>query len=170
MNAPFILQILLLHYCVPWPSRHWLTPPAWHTLFSWDVFCLFTGLSLFLPILYPWGLGHTAQVLSNICWTEDFKKVVVFVQSLSPVSFWLQELQHSGFPVLQYCPEFVQTCPLNQWCHPTISPYVIPFLCPQSFPALGPFPVSWLFTSGGQSIEALASVLPMNVQDWFPLG
>ena len=59
-NASFILRTLLMHYCVPWPSRHWLTPPAWHTLFSWDVFCLFTCLSLSLSILYPWGLGHTA--------------------------------------------------------------------------------------------------------------
>ena len=64
-------------------------------------------------------------------------------------------------------------CPLSQWCHPTISSSVIPFSsCLQSFPASGSFPVSWLFTSGGQStgVSASASVLPMNIQDWFPLG
>ena len=59
------------------------------------------------------------------------------------------------------------------WCHPTISSYVVPFSsCPQSFPASGSFQMSQLFTSGGQSIGASAStsVLPMNIQDWFPLG
>ena len=61
-------------------------------------------------------------------------------------------------------------CPLSQWCHPTISSCVVPFSsCLQSFPASGAFPVSRLFTSGGQSIGVSASVLPMNIQDWFPL-
>ena len=61
---------------------------------------------------------------------------------------------------------------LSQWCHPTISSSVIFFSCPQSFPVSGSFSISWLFASGGQSIGALASalVLPMNTQDWFPLG
>ena len=62
---------------------------------------------------------------------------------------------------------------LSQWCHPTISSSVVPISsCPQSFPASGSFPVSQLFTSGGQSIGVLAStsVLPMNIQDWFPVG
>ena len=61
--------------------------------------------------------------------------------------------------------------PLSRWCHPTISSSVIPFsFCPQSFPALGAFPLSWLFVSGGKSIGASASVLPMNIQGWFHLG
>ena len=63
--------------------------------------------------------------------------------------------------------------PLSQWCHPTVSSSVIPFSsCLQSFPASGSFPVSQLFASGGQSIgaSASASVLLMNIQDWFPLG
>ena len=61
----------------------------------------------------------------------------------------------------------------SRWCHPTISSFVSPFSsCLQSFPASGSFPVSWFFTSGGQSIggSASASVLPMDIQDWFPLG
>ena len=65
------------------------------------------------------------------------------------------------------------SCPLSWWCHPAISSSVIPFSsCPQSLPASGSFPVSQLFASGGQSIgvSALASVLPMNTQDWSPLG
>ena len=65
------------------------------------------------------------------------------------------------------------SCPLSQWCHPTISSSIIPFSsCPQSFPASGSFPMRQLFTSGVQSIgaSASASVLSMNIQDWFPLG
>ena len=65
------------------------------------------------------------------------------------------------------------SCPLSQWCHPTISSSVIPFSsCLQSFPTSGSFPMSQFFALGGQSIgvSASASVLPMNIQDWFPLG
>ena len=62
-------------------------------------------------------------------------------------------------------------CPLSRWCHPTILSSVTPFSCPQSFPVSGSFPISQLFTSGGQSIGASASpsVLPMNIPGWFPL-
>ena len=60
------------------------------------------------------------------------------------------------------------SCPLSWWCHLTISFSAIPFSsCLQSFPSSGSFPVSWLLASGGQGIEASASVLPMNVQSWF---
>ena len=68
---------------------------------------------------------------------------------------------------------YSNSCPSSQWCHPTISSSVVPFSsCPQSFPAPGSFPMSQLFAWGGQSIgvAALASVLPMNTQDWSPLG
>ena len=64
-------------------------------------------------------------------------------------------------------------CPLSRWCHPTISSSVVPFSsCPQSFPESGSFQISQLFTPGGQNIgvSASTSVLPMNIQDWFPLG
>ena len=65
------------------------------------------------------------------------------------------------------------SCPLSRWCHPTISSSIAPFSsCPQSFPASGSFPMSQLFATGGQSIGASSSmsVLPMNIQGWFPLG
>ena len=78
-----------------------------------------------------------------------------------------------GLPVLHYFPEFAQTHALSCWCHPIISSSVISFSsCPQSFPASGYFPMSRLFASGGQRIgvSASASVLPMNIQSWFPLG
>ena len=73
-------------------------------------------------------------------------------------------------PTPKPCPN---SCPSSQWCHPTISPSVVPFSsCLQSFPASGSFPMSQFFASGGQSIGvwASASGLPMNIQDWFPLG
>ena len=76
-------------------------------------------------------------------------------------------LQHTRLP----CPS--NSCPLSGWCHPTISSSDIPFSsCLQSFPASGSFPVNQFFSSGEQSIgvSASASVLPMNIQDWFPLG
>ena len=79
-----------------------------------------------------------------------------------------------GFPVLHQLLELAQTrLPLSRWCHPTISSSVAPFSsCLQSFLASGSFPMSRLFVSGGQSIgaSALASVLPMTIQGWFPLG
>ena len=65
------------------------------------------------------------------------------------------------------------SCPLCQWCHPTISSSVVPFSsCPQSLPASGSFPMSWFLASGSQSIGASAStsILPMNMQGWFSLG
>ena len=68
---------------------------------------------------------------------------------------------------------YSNSCPLSRWCHQTISTSVVPFsFCLQSFPASGSFPMSQFFASGGQSIgvSASASVLPMTIQDWFPLG
>ena len=93
--------------------------------------------------------------------------------SVMPNSLWPHELQHSSLP----CPSpFPRICsksyPLSRWCHPAIAFSVLPFsACLQSFPASGSFPMSQLFTSGGQSIGASASepVLPMNIQGWFPL-
>ena len=77
-----------------------------------------------------------------------------------------------GFPVLHCLLELAQTHIHWVWCHPTISSSVTPFSCPQSFPTSGSFPRSHLFASGGQSIGASpsASVLPTNIQGWFPLG
>ena len=83
-------------------------------------------------------------------------------------------LQHARLPWPSRTPGACSnSCPLSQWCHPTISSSVVPFSSrPQSFLASGSFPMSQLFASGGQSIGVLASasVLPMNILDWFPLG
>ena len=99
---------------------------------------------------------------------------VQFSHSVMSNSLWPNEPQHAR----PRCPSptpgvYPNPCPLSQWCHPTISPSVILFSsCPQSFPASGSFQMSQLFPSGGQSIgvSASASVLPMSIQDWFPLG
>ena len=78
-----------------------------------------------------------------------------------------------GFPVLHCLPVCSNPWPLSWWCHPTSSSSVAPFSsCPQSFPTSGSSQMSWLFASGGQSIGAStsASVFPVNIEDWFPLG
>ena len=78
-----------------------------------------------------------------------------------------------GHPVHHQLPEFTHSCPLSQWCHPAISSSVVPFSsCPQSLLASGSFPMSQLFSWGGQStgFSASASVLPVNTQDWAPLA
>ena len=105
----------------------------------------------------------------KICW-----EVVAVVQSLSHV--WLfvtpQSTAHQATLPSLSLGVCANSCPLSQWCHPTISSFVAPFpSCPQSFPESESLPMSWLFTSGGQNIGALASasVLPMNMQGWFPL-
>ena len=87
-------------------------------------------------------------------------------------SLWSQGLQHTRLLYPSLSPGACSNSgPLSQWCHPTIASSVIPFSsCLQSFPASGSFPVSRLFTSGGQSIGASASASVLLIQDWFPLG
>ena len=93
----------------------------------------------------------------------------VMSESLQP-----HEPQHARPPCPSPIPGvYSNPCPLSWWCHPAISSSVVPFSsCPQSFPASGSFPMSQLFMSGGQSIgvSASTSVLPMNTEDWSPLG
>ena len=99
---------------------------------------------------------------------------VQFSRSVMSNSLRPHESQHARPPVHHQLPELTQTsCPSSQWCHPAISASVIPISsCPQSLPAPGSFPMSQLFTWGGQStgVSASASVLPMNTQEWSPLG
>ena len=113
----------------------------------------------------------------------EFEKDYIFFSLISSVQFSPSvvfdslrphEPQHAKSPCLTPTPgAYPNSCPLSQWCHPTISFSVIPFFsCPQSFPASGSFRMSQLFTSGGQSIGVSASTsdLPKNTQDWSPLG
>jgi len=96
------------------------------------------------------------------------------VQSCPTLCDSMDCMQHARPPCPSATPRaYSNSCPLSQRCHPTISSSVVPFSSRlQSFPASPSFPVSWFFPSGGQSTGALALalVLPMNIQDWFPLG
>ena len=99
---------------------------------------------------------------------------VQFSCSFTSNSLWPHGLQHTRPPCPSPTPgAYSNSCPLSQWCHPTISSSVIPFSsCLQSFPTSGSFPVSQFLAWDGQRIgvSASASILPMNIQDWSPLG
>ena len=116
------------------------------------------------------------RIFSLHCGMWIFLVVALLLFSHSVMSDSLQPhgLQHTRLPCLSPTPRAcLNSRPLSRWCHPTISSSVVPFSsCLQSFPASGSFPMSQLFTSGGQSVGASASalVLPMNIQDWFHLG
>ena len=105
---------------------------------------------------------------------KSITKQLLFSHSVMSNSLRPHGLRHNSLPCPSPSPWVCSnSCPLSWWCYPTISSSVIPFSsCLQSFPALGSFLMSQLFVSGGQSIgaSASASVLPMNIQDWFPLG
>ena len=97
---------------------------------------------------------------------------VRFSHSVVCDSLWPHGLQHTRFPCPIPTPRaYSNSCPSSWWYHPTISSSIVPFSsCLQSFPASGSISMSPFFPSGGQSIGASASVLPMNMQDWYPLG
>ena len=120
-------------------------------------------------------VGHVFFTHSVLC--------SVYLDYFSSVQFshWVvsNSLQpHESHPARPPCPSpaprvYPNSCPSSRWCHPTISSSVIPFFsCPRSLPTSGSFPMSQLFAWGGQSIgvSASASVLPVNTQDWSPLG
>ena len=190
-----------ISFLVRWQILRFPCKDALFQLCSWDIVALCVGVwvvSLFLitAVPFPCALSSvTAVVLDNkpslargsfvasllFLWLL-LRLIFVFgvlwlslVQSLSRL--WLfatpwTAAHHSS--CLSLPPRaHSNSCLLSQWCHPTISFSVTRFSsCPQSFPASGSFPVSQLFTSGGQSIGAPASttVLPMNIQGWFPFG
>ena len=121
--------------------------------------------------MYKYLNINICKYLHNICkpWccTPSVQSSVVS-DSLQP-----HEPQHARPPCPSPTPGVhPNPCPLSQWCHPTISSSVIPFSRLPSFPASGSFTMSQFFTSGGQSVGASgsASVLPMNIQDWSPIG
>ena len=119
------------------------------------------------PTQHPIDLGGKMSLRIN---SQRFSSV----QPLSCVSLWPHGLQHTRPPCPSPTPRvYSNSCLLSRWCHPTISSSVVPFSsCLQSFPASGSFQMSQFFASGHQSIgvSASASVLPMDIQGWFPLG
>ena len=114
--------------------------------------------------------------MNEICFTERKEKMFFSQFSCSVMSDSLQPhgLQHARLPCPTTAPGACSnSCPSSRWCHPTISSSLVLFSsCLQSLPASGSFPVSQFFASGSQSIgvSVSASVLPVNIQDWFPLG
>ena len=127
-----------------------------------------------------WKFGiQTAQfglhfLLNSVYTSGGGTNILLFSRSVMSDSLKPHGLQHARLPCPSPTPGVCSnSCPLSRWCHPTISSSVLPFSsCLQSFPASGSFLMSQFFASGGQSIgfSASASVLPMNIQYWFPLG
>ena len=148
----------------------WLSPPAvsamWKMLHRHLKKCFFIWLCRVLVA----ALGIFA--LQSSLWHGD--SLAVIVQSLSHVWLWPHGLQQARLPCPSPSPRVCSnSCLSSWWCHPTISSSIVPFsFCLQPFPTSRSFPMSQLFVSGGQSIGASAStsVLPVNIQDWFPLG
>ena len=128
-----------------WESRHWWT-------------CL--------------DKSQNMKIQCAVCPLSHFS--VQFSRSVMTNSLWPHGLQHARPPCPLPTPRiYSNSCPLSRWCHPTISYSVVPFSsCLQFFPASRSFQINQFFASGGQSIgvSASASVLPMDIQDWFPLG
>ena len=121
----------------------------------------------------------TPSLLVSSClfmktWTSPTYLLLLFSCSVMSGSLWPHRQQHTGHPILLLSPGACSnSCPLSRWCHSPISSFASPFSsCLQSFPASWSFPVSRLFPSGGQSIgaSASASILPVNIQGWLPLG
>ena len=114
-----------------------------------------------------WGNHFTIYTQSKLCCTLS----LVFSCSVLSDSLRPHGLQHARLPCPSPSPGACSnSCPLSWWCHPIISFSVFPFpSCLLSFPASGSFPMHQLFSLGGQSTGASASILPMNIQGWFPL-
>ena len=170
----------------------WLSNSPWKGKGVWEGISLsIKGFSLGLihtslfPIPWPELACDPTKLQGgwNVWHSYALRRRELMVMNISSVQFSCSVVSNSLRPHEPHharppCPSptprvHPNPCPLSQWCHPAISFSVVPFSsCPQSFPASGPFPMSQLFTSGGQSIgvSASTSVLPMNIQDWSPLG
>ena len=118
---------------------------------------------------------YSVALIFQRLWLFHFVMFILVQFSCSLLSDSLQPhgLQHARLPCPSPIPKACSnSCPLSGWCHQIILSSFVPFSCFQSFPASGSFQMSQFFTLGGQSIgvSASASVLPMNTQDWYPLG
>ena len=161
--------------CPPPSDQCWWSKPVLSNMLCSDGDALYMHTPIVQPLstYSDWApeMGPVRLrnwILNFISFSVQFSCLVVSDSSRP------HELQHARSP----CPSATpgvhpNPCPLSRWCHPTISSSVVPFSsCLQSFPTSGSFQMSQLFASGGQStgVSASASVLPMNTQDWSPLG
>ena len=129
------------------------------------------GIYCLCFLLKVYGFSSYIQIF-NPFWVNFCVWCKICCCSVVSNSLWPHELQHATVSCPSLSPrDCSNSCPLSQWFYPTISSWAAFFsFCPQSFPSSGSFPMSWLFASGGQKIGASASVLPINIQGWFPLG
>ena len=145
-------------------SVHDLQDDSWENFFS----SIYSEKILSRSFIFKRKKLEYSSISINLHMQHQFSCSVV------SSSLWYHGLQHTRPPCPSPTPGHCSnSCPSGQWWHPNISSSVIPFSsCLQSFPASGSFPINQFFASGGQSIgvSASASVLPMNIKDWFPLG
>ena len=153
--GPGLQETLKTH---PWAKQIWLNEV--------QLFCALTCQLINVPSL-PYHLVHKKRSLDKMS-TQGFL-LLLFSHPVVSHSLWPHGLQHTRLPHPPLSPRVCSNSrPLSQWCHPTISSSVAPFSSgPQFFPASRSFSMSRPFASGGQSIGALALVLPMNIQGWF---
>ena len=146
--------------------------PYWTSSISSIIVCIPTSNSHAFYLLNsdpvaPWGFAGPGETILPVQFSSVQFSCSVVSDSLRP-----RESQHARPPCPSPTPRvYPNSCPSSRWCHPAMSSSVVPFSsCPQCLPASGSFPMSQLFTWGGQSIgvSASASVLPMNTQDWPP--
>ena len=147
-----------------WVHKTFLVDDA----FNYSNFLLFVELFLYSDVSTMQNI-----ITVNIYWLDN-QDSLQFSCLIILDSLRLHGLQHARPPCPSPTPKvYSNSCPLSWWCHPTTSSSVIPFFSGlQSFPAPGSLQMSRSFTSGGQNIgvSASASVLPVNIQGWFPLG
>ena len=159
----------MIHLDLTFVSKERVHVLVWMYVFMSLFFYSFIHLCIWLKIV--WALLIKMIILSHC---PSWYLSVQFSCSVVSNSLWPHEPQHARPPCPSPSPRVhLNPCPLCRWCLPIISSSVVPFSsCPRSFPGSGSFPVSQLFASGGQSIRVSAStsVLPMNTQDWSPLG
>ena len=139
------------------------------------MFFSFPSFKLYSHFFFTWWsyglLSSYSEPEGSLKCCLNFFQSVQFSLSAVSNSLWPHGLQHTRLPCPSPSPRVCSdSCPSGQWCHPTISSSIVPFSSLQSFPAAGSFQMSQFFASGGQSIGPSASVLPLNIQDWFPLG
>ena len=164
--CPFFLFLPLVSFLFVW-KQVLQRSPSLHLPHYTPLFLVFSNT--IAQVLTESGLSSVSSVAQSEPTDNLLSSVAQSCLTLQP-----HGLQHARLSCPSQLPRaFSNSCPSSRWCHPTISSSVVPFSsCLQYFPASGSFPMSQFFASGGQSIgaSASASVLPMNIQDWFPLG